>query len=263
MCMEIGVTGLLTWRHGTKTLSYRPDGRGMGGSAALAATSEQARTSPRSRPWTGHQRLALHGSKRMRLAQPATRFSAVAHRAVLLPEVVPKRRLGTHPRAIAPAGASSPGTPAHPQCGQHRQPIGQDHGKRGPRGYDAGKKVKGRKRHILVDTQGLLLKAVVQPADMQDRDGGRLLVESLKLEDWPRLKKLWADAGYRGSFEHWVSDHTGWSVEIVEKPLGGGFQVLPRRWVVERTFAWLGKFRRLSKDYEALPQSEETWIYLA
>ncbi len=100
-------------------------------------------------------------------------------------------------------------------------------------------------------------------ADIQDRDGGRQLGGSLKLEDWPRLKKLWADAGYRGSFEDWVSERTGWSVQIVKKPLGGGFQVLPRRWVVERTFAWLGKFRRLSKDYEALPQSEETWIYLA
>ena len=123
--------------------------------------------------------------------------------------------------------------------------------------------MKGRKRHILVDTQGLLLKAVVHPADIQDRDGGTLLVDSLELKDWPRLKKLWADAGYRGRFEDWVRERTGWTVEIVNKPLGGGFQVLPRRWVVERTFAWLGKFRRLSKDYEALPQSEETWIYLA
>ena len=103
----------------------------------------------------------------------------------------------------------------------------------------------------------------MHPADIQDRDGGKLLVNSLELEDWPRLKKLWADGGYRGRFEEWVSEHTGWSIEIVKKPRGEGFQVLPHRWVVERTFAWLGKFRRLSKDYEALPQSEETWIYLA
>lgn len=114
-----------------------------------------------------------------------------------------------------------------------------------------------------MDTQGLLLKAVVHPANIQDRDGGRLLVGSLTLADWPRLQKIWADAGYRGRFEDWVMERTGWSIEIVEKPPGGGFQVLPRRWVVERTFAWLGKFRRLSKDYEALPLSEETWIYLA
>lgn len=114
-----------------------------------------------------------------------------------------------------------------------------------------------------MDTQGLLLKAVVHAADIQDRDGGKLLVDSLKLEDWPRLKKIWADAGYRGRFEDWLGEHTGWSIEIVKKPLGGGFQVLPRRWVVERTFAWLCKCRRLSKDYEALPESEETWIYLA
>ena len=120
----------------------------------------------------------------------------------------------------------------------------------------------GRKRHILVDTQGLLLKAIVHPASVQDRDGGRQLIGALKLEHWPRLKKLWADAGYRGSFEDWVSERTGWNVEIVNKPPSGGFQVLPRRWVVERTFAWLGKFRRLSKDYEALPRNEEAWIYL-
>lgn len=100
-------------------------------------------------------------------------------------------------------------------------------------------------------------------ADIQDRDGGRLLVESLNLQDWPRLKKLWADGAYGGSFEDWLADRTGWVLEIVGKPAGGGFHVLPRRWVVERTFAWLGKYRRLSKDYEALPRSEEAWIYLA
>ena len=104
---------------------------------------------------------------------------------------------------------------------------------------------------------------VVHAANIQDRDGGRLLVGSLNLEDWPRLKKLWADGAYSGSFEDWLTKQTGWTVEIVHKPPGGGFAVLPRRWVVERTFAWLGKFRRLSKDYEALPRSEETWIYLA
>ena len=100
-------------------------------------------------------------------------------------------------------------------------------------------------------------------ANIQDRDGGRLLVGSLNLQDWPRLKKLWADGAYRGSFEDWLTKQTGWTVQIVNKPPGAGFAVLPRRWVVERTFAWLGKFRRLSKDYEALPRSEETWIYLA
>ena len=123
--------------------------------------------------------------------------------------------------------------------------------------------MKGRKRHLLVDTTGLILKALVHAADIQDRDGGKVLVESLNLQDWPRLKKLWADGAYSGTFEDWLSERTGWTVEIVGKPPGGGFHPLPRRWVVERTFAWLGKFRRLSKDYEALARSEETWIYLA
>jgi|TARA_B100001971_G_C18141672_1_gene510710 putative transposase len=114
-----------------------------------------------------------------------------------------------------------------------------------------------------VDTTGLVLKVVVHAANIQDRDGGRLLVGSLNLTDWPRLRKLWADGAYRGSFEDWLSKQTGWTLEIVNKPPSRGFEVLPRRWVVERTFAWLGKFRRLSKDYEALPRSEETWIYFA
>ncbi len=199
----------------------------------------------------------------MRLAVPAARFSAVANGPVLFPQVVSQRAVGAHPRQIARAGTKTPGTPADPERRQHRQPIGQDHRKRGPRGYDAGKKVKGRKRHLLVDTTGLLLKVVVHPANIQDRDGSRLLVESLNLQDWPRLRKLWADGAYGGSFEDWLMQRTGWTVEIVNKLPCEGFQALPRRWVIERTFAWLGKFRRLSKDYEALPRSEETWIYLA
>ena len=172
----------------------------------------------------------------------------MVHGAVLLPQMVGERPLGTHSHTIARTGTAAPRASVHAQCGQHRQSVGQNHRKREPRGYDAGKKVKGRKRHILVDTEGLLLKAIVHPADIQDRDGGRLLVNSLELEDWPRLKKLWADSGYRGRFEEWVSERTGWSIEIVKKLRGEGFQVLPRRWVVERTFAWLGKFRRFSKD---------------
>jgi putative transposase len=122
--------------------------------------------------------------------------------------------------------------------------------------------VKGRKRHLLLDTTGLILKVLVHAADSQDRDGGKLPVESLNLQDWPRMKKLWADGAYSGSFEEWLAERTGWTVEIVSKPRGDGFHALPRRWVVEPTFAWLGKFRRLRKDYEALPRSEETWIYL-
>jgi putative transposase len=123
--------------------------------------------------------------------------------------------------------------------------------------------VNGRKRHILVDTEGNLLKVKVHPADIQDRDGAKLLIAKVLLEDFPRLVKVWADGGYRGKLEDWVAQQTGWDLEIVNKPKEPGFHVLPRRWVVERTFAWLGRFRRLSKDYEQLCESEESWIYLA
>lgn len=134
----------------------------------------------------------------------------------------------------------------------------------------------GRKRHILVDTTGLLLTVRVHPADVQDRDGARLLLAALEAQ-FPRLAMLWADAGYQGPCATWITTTLGWTVEIVRKPRKWvwwpadseppprptGFQVLPRRWVVERTFAWLGRHRRLSKDYEALPTTEEAWIYLA
>lgn len=133
----------------------------------------------------------------------------------------------------------------------------------------------GRKRHILVDTTGLLLKVVVHPANVQDRDGARPLLASVG-DRFPRLAKLWADAGYQGPCATWITETLGWDVEIVRKPpkrvwwpqdseppaMPTGFQVLPRRWVVERTFAWLGRYRRLSKDYEVLPTTEEAWIYL-
>jgi len=136
--------------------------------------------------------------------------------------------------------------------------------------------VNGRKRHILVDTLGLLLKIVVHPANIADRDGGKLVLHELK-SHFPRLSHVWVDAGYQGDFTAWVQQHLGWTVQIVKRPsrwircpadqdpppIPSGFQVLPRRWVVERTFAWLGRNRRLSRDYEGLPQTSECWAYLA
>ena len=124
--------------------------------------------------------------------------------------------------------------------------------------------MKGRKRHLVVDTQGLLLAVAVHPADLQDRDGARLVLARLG-NRFPRLQQLWADAGYAGpKLEDWVKETTPWNLEIVRRPKSAsGFQVLPRRWVVERTFAWLGRHRRLSKDYEVLPETTEAWIHAA
>jgi putative transposase len=135
------------------------------------------------------------------------------------------------------------------------------------RGYDAGKKVAGRKRHVLVDVLGLVLIAVVHSASIQDYDGARLVLAPLR-HRFSRLRKIWADSIYgRVGLPDWVwalRERRKIDLEIVTRREGQrGFEVLPRRWVVERTFAWLGFHRRMSKDYEALPETSETMIYVA
>jgi putative transposase len=159
------------------------------------------------------------------------------------------------------------------------------------RGYDGGKKVRGRKRQLLVDTEGLVLKVRVHSAKIPDQDGLRLLLKAAR-ERLPRLSHLWVDAGYQGRGKKWAEQELGISVEVVHrtpKPIPEkiariwaeewakegreidwqkllprrGFKVLPRRWVVERTFAWLGQNRRMSKDYERLCATGETFIYAA
>ena len=134
---------------------------------------------------------------------------------------------------------------------------------KGVRGYDAGKKVKGRKRHILVDTMGLLLMIVVHTANIQDRDGAKQVLEKAK-QEFSGLKLIWADGGYAGKLIDWVKEQCLWALEIVKRNDDvKGFKVLPRRWVVERTFAWIGRYRRLSKDYENLTTSSEADVYAA
>jgi putative transposase len=133
----------------------------------------------------------------------------------------------------------------------------------GERGYDAGKKVKGRKRHLLVDTMGLVLLVVVHAASLQDRDGAKLLLAKAT-GLFPRLHRIWADGGYAGKLIGWVQATCGWTLEIIKRnDVVKGFKLLPRRWVVERTFGWLGRYRRLSKDYERLPESSEAMVYWA
>jgi putative transposase len=159
------------------------------------------------------------------------------------------------------------------------------------RGYDGNKKVRGRKRHLLVDTEGLVLKARVHSAKVPDQDGLRLLLQSAR-SGLSRLSHLWLDAGYEGRGRRWAKEAMGLSVEIVRKPqkpvpeevakrwaeewakegkkvdwqrlmLPRGYVALPRRWVVERTFSWLGQNRRMSKDYERLCASAEAFVYAA
>jgi transposase len=134
----------------------------------------------------------------------------------------------------------------------------------GPRGYDAGKRVCGRKRHIVVDINGLLLAVHVHPADVQDGHGAVALLTTLR-ESFPRLRHIFADRIYRGHQLLTALAPCGpWTIEIVERPAGvKGFQLLPRRWVVERTFAWLGRCRRLAKDFEASAATQRAWLLVA
>jgi putative transposase len=133
----------------------------------------------------------------------------------------------------------------------------------GVRGFDAGKHVMGRKRHILVDTLGLLLGVLVTAASVSDPAGARQLLKRLG-GFCKNLRKIWADGTYRGELLHWVAAHFRFRIEPVVPPKGQkGFHVLPRRWVVERTFAWFDANRRLSKDYEGLTDSSEAIIYIA
>jgi len=164
--------------------------------------------------------------------------------------------------------------------------VGGEH-----RGYDGGKKVRGRKRQLLVDTEGLVLKAKIHSAKVPDQDGIKLLLKAAR-ERLPRLSYLWVDAGYQGRGKEWAEKALGLSVEVVHrtpKPTSEktariwaeewskegrkidwqkllprrGFEVLPRRWVVERTFSWLSQNRRMSKDYERLCATGEAFVYAA
>jgi len=134
----------------------------------------------------------------------------------------------------------------------------------GPRGYDAGKKINGRKRHLLTDTLGLPVAAAVHPADIQDRDGAPVVLAAARFL-YPWLRHVFADGGYGGAKLATALDKIGsWTVEIVKRcDTAAGFVVLPRRWVVERTLAWLNRNRRLAKDFEASLESALAWLFLA
>jgi transposase len=131
-------------------------------------------------------------------------------------------------------------------------------------GFDAHRCIKGRKRHLLVDTLGLPISVYMTPADMHDMQRARRLLAGLKFFV-PRLKKIWADAAYRGKeLADWCQAHGDWDLEVVERTPGvRGFSVLPKRWVVERTVGWLSRNRRMSKEYERKVQTSETLIELA
>ena len=135
----------------------------------------------------------------------------------------------------------------------------------GMRGYDSNKRVMGRKRHVVVDTLGLLMSVVVSAASVSDPAGAKLVLRRLRqLGTGKKLRRIWVDGIYRGKLMEWVIGHFRFVLEAVLRSDDlKGFVVLPRRWVVERTFAWLTQCRRLSRDYEVLPKSSEAMIYIA
>src|SRR5271166_4752974 len=135
----------------------------------------------------------------------------------------------------------------------------------GQGGTTRGKKINGIKRHLLVDTIGLIWAVVVHPANIQDRDGSKLVFTKAKINaDWTRMQRVWADGGYAGKLIAWVSAFCQWVLEIVKRNDDvKGFKLLPKRWVVERTFSWLSNYRRLSKHYEYWNETGEAMIQVA
>ncbi len=151
----------------------------------------------------------------------------------------------------------------HPTAGALDSQSVKTTGVPSSRGFDAGKKVMGHKRHILVDTLGLLLSVNVSTACVQDRDGAKLLLRKLS-GSCKKLRKIWVDGGYRGQLLTWVRKKFRFCLEVVlRSDKQNGFVLLPKRWIVERTFAWLNNHRRLSKDYERFTKTSETMLQLA
>jgi len=178
------------------------------------------------------------------------------------------RHIGAHPSCALRRNARARRQSSEPERCDHRQPERQSGSKGGstldPQGYDAGKKVTGRKRHILVDTLGLLLNVVVHPADVQDRDGARLVLDPRTRRLFPFIERIFADAGYQGAKAATAAADTGrWVLEIVKRTDAHSFVVLPKRWIVERTLAWISRNRRLTRDFERYARSVAAFIRLA
>ncbi|MEW6229692.1 MAG: transposase [Bacillota bacterium] len=195
--------------------------------------------------------------------------------------------MGAHQRCAPSPDSPSPRAKRRAYRWDCRFEEREDLTKRGPRGYDGGKKVNGRKHHLIVDTQGLLLGVKVLPANITDREGSQQLLQELRQKQ-PQLKlHLFADGGYKGKWEAWVKTNLGYSVEIVQRPDANtrgywlpegqelteaqvktfrghrGFIVVKKRWIVERSFAWLSFDRRLNREYDLLPETTEAFILLS
>src|SRR3954449_2352795 len=211
------------------------------------------------------RRAVLPRAHRLPVAPPAAApgLPALAHDLRLHARLRERGRLGGDPPPPRGDAARTRRPGAQPHRRDRRHPERQDDGKGGPRGYDAAKKVWGRKRHVAVDTGGLLLGVVVHAADVQDADGvGDLLRRLKRLYPW--LEAVFADGAYDRLAALLACFLLGLTLIVVRRLAGTeGFVLLPRRWVAERTLGWLGRWRRLARDYEELPEVSETMVKLA
>src|SRR3954468_13946231 len=234
-------------------LPERPDRRRVDAGRALHPAGQARRPSAHGGRARGAERAPLRAGDRLSVARPAQGPAAEEHG----PRLSHALGLGRHAEAAAPRlvrpGPRAGRQGGEPDGGDHRQPEREGGGKRGaridPSGYDAGKKVEGKKRHILVDTLGLPLTAAIHPADVQDRDGVLPVLRAVR-RLFPFVEVIFADGAYRGPVAAAAVASTGrWRLEIVARDTAEGFVPLPKRWIVERTFAWLGRCRRLAKDF--------------
>jgi transposase len=193
----------------------------------------------------------------------AARLPAVADGVRLHASVRERGRLGGDAPPPRGDAARAGWSRAEPERDHPRHPERQDDGKGGPRGYDAAKKVKGRKRHVAVDSAGLLLGVTVHAADVQDADGAGDLLRRLK-RLYPWLRVVFADSAYDRLAALLACFLLGLTLIVIRRLAGAeGFVLVPRRWLAERTLGWLGRWRRLAKDYEELPEVAETMVKLA
>jgi len=213
------------------------------------------------------RRPLLRRAQWLRLAHAPARFAAVEDRLLLLHGLAARGTLAEYSRHTARRGPAPERKKKAPSAAilDSQSVKVSNHG--GVRGYDAGKKILGRKRHLLVDTLGLILHVVVHSAAIQDRDGARLVLPIL-LQRFGWLRCIFVDGGYAGELVAWVKQllpRRGLRLVVVKRSDSARhrFLILPKRWIVERTFGWLSKFRRLAKDYEFRTENSETIILIA
>jgi len=240
----------------------------VGAAGADDPASAARRTTAQDRHACGDERHPVPAAHRLPLALFAARLlSAALDGLQHLPPVPTRGGLGGDLGRTAYGLARADGTRGQPRGGGSRQPVGQIGRKRGGKddkvGYDAGKKVKGRKIHALVDSEGLPMRVVVHSAAIQDRDGAGLVLDKIRRR-FPWLELIWADSGYNAwQVDAAVAKVPRLRMEIVKRSDDmKGFVVLPRRWVVERTFSWFGRNRRLAKDFENLAETLAAFVTL-